>query len=112
MTTATNALEYGAAIHQHKPNAIVVDVDRSGVDPAQLVRFVRTFDAAEPIHLIATGKELSYGRGEALMQCGFDAYLGKPFELAALIAYQNMSSKFNSALGVPAHGFCVQRRPT
>ena len=28
-------------------------------------------------------------------------------ELAALIAYQNMSSKFNAALGVPAQGFCV-----
>ena len=27
-------------------------------------------------------------------------------ELAALIAYQNMSSKFNAALGVPAQGFC------
>ena len=27
-------------------------------------------------------------------------------ELAALIAYQNMSSKFNAALGVSAHGFC------
>jgi hypothetical protein len=27
-------------------------------------------------------------------------------ELAALIAFQNMSSKFNSALGVPAQGFC------
>ena len=26
--------------------------------------------------------------------------------LAALIAYQNMSSKFNSALGIAAHGFC------
>ena len=28
-------------------------------------------------------------------------------ELAALIAYQAMSSKFNAALGVPAHGFCA-----
>lgn len=28
-------------------------------------------------------------------------------ELAALIAYQNMSSKFNAALGVAAHGFCA-----
>ena len=28
-------------------------------------------------------------------------------ELTALIAYQNMSSKFNAALGVPAQGFCV-----
>jgi AhpD family alkylhydroperoxidase len=27
-------------------------------------------------------------------------------ELAALVAYQNMSSKFNASLGVPAHGFC------
>jgi len=37
-------------------------------------------------------------------------------ELAALIAYQNMSSKFNAALGVPAQGFCSipghVRRPT
>lgn len=28
-------------------------------------------------------------------------------ELTGLIAFQNMSSKFNSALGVPAQGFCV-----
>ena len=27
-------------------------------------------------------------------------------ELAALVAYQNMSGKFNAALGVPAQGFC------
>jgi AhpD family alkylhydroperoxidase len=27
-------------------------------------------------------------------------------ELTALVAYQNMSSKFNAALGVPAQGFC------
>ena len=27
-------------------------------------------------------------------------------ELSALIAFQNMSSKFNAALGVSAHGFC------
>ena len=28
-------------------------------------------------------------------------------ELTALVAFQNMSSKFNSALGVPAQGFCT-----
>jgi len=28
-------------------------------------------------------------------------------ELTGLIAFQNLSSKFNSALGVPAHGFCA-----
>ena len=34
-------------------------------------------------------------------------------ELTALIAFQNMSSKFNAALGVPSQGFCVTSgRPT
>ena len=31
-------------------------------------------------------------------------------EFAALIAYQNMSSKFNAALGVAAQGFCATLR--
>lgn len=29
-------------------------------------------------------------------------------ELTALLAFQNLSSKFNSALGVPAQGFCAR----
>ena len=33
-------------------------------------------------------------------------------ELTALIAFQNMSSKFNSALGVPAQGFCKIAAPS
>ncbi len=32
-------------------------------------------------------------------------------ELTALIAFQNLSSKFNSALAVPAQGFCVLPEP-
>lgn len=31
-------------------------------------------------------------------------------ELTALIAFQNMSSKFNAALGIPAQGFCATAR--
>ena len=32
-------------------------------------------------------------------------------ELTGLIAFQNLSSKFNSALGVPAQGFCTSASP-
>jgi AhpD family alkylhydroperoxidase len=32
-------------------------------------------------------------------------------ELTALIAFQNMSSKFNATLGVPSQGFCGLRDP-
>jgi AhpD family alkylhydroperoxidase len=31
-------------------------------------------------------------------------------ELTALIAFQNLSSKFNSAIGVPSQGFCALQR--
>jgi len=81
---AENALEAGSAIHQHKPRAIVVDVDRVGLDPTVIVRFIRTLDSADPITLIATGSHLDSGRGEALLQSGFDAYLSKPFDIHAL----------------------------
>ena len=33
-------------------------------------------------------------------------------ELTAVIAYQNMSSKFNAALDVPPQGFCPTPPPT
>ncbi|MEQ1803850.1 MAG: carboxymuconolactone decarboxylase family protein [Burkholderiaceae bacterium] len=33
-------------------------------------------------------------------------------ELTGLIAFQNLSSKFNAALGVPAQGFCELPRPS
>lgn len=32
-------------------------------------------------------------------------------ELTALIAFQNMSSKFNAALDVPSQGFCIPQNP-
>ena len=41
-------------------------------------------------------------RGRLLRQFDEDAVV----ELTGLIAFQNLSSKFNSAIGVPAQGFC------
>jgi AhpD family alkylhydroperoxidase len=52
-------------------------------------------------------------RSDLRVDAALMSRLGRQFddqaivELAALIAYQNMSSKFNAALGVPAHGFCA-----
>jgi len=31
----------------------------------------------------------------------------RPHFLSAFVAFQNVSSKFNAALGVPAQGFCA-----
>jgi AhpD family alkylhydroperoxidase len=59
---------------------------------------------------------LAYAEAVTLPDCGVDDHqmsqLRQHFdddaivELTALIAFQNMSSKFNSALAVPPQGFC------
>ena len=59
---------------------------------------------------------LAYAEAVTLPDCGIDdalmSQLKQHFddaaiiELTALIAFQNMSSKFNSALAVPPQGFC------
>ena len=47
-------------------------------------------------------KDAGYG-----VAAGGDAVI----ELSALVAFQNLSSKFNSTLGVPAKGFCASPEP-
>jgi AhpD family alkylhydroperoxidase len=47
--------------------------------------------------------------GDAALVAGLQQHFNDDqiIELTALIAYQNLSSKFNAALGVPAQGFCI-----
>lgn len=69
-------------------------------------------------NLFSNRERLALDYAEAVTESGRDvdddlmARLGREFnddaivELTALIAFQNMSSKFNSALAVPPQGFC------
>lgn len=79
------------------------------------VRSVTSFDAS-PLFTEQEKAALSYARevtqGAREISANTLQRLREHFddqaivELAALIAFQNMSSKFNSALGIAAHGFC------
>lgn len=85
-----------------------------GIDPAKL----RELDRFEPSSIFSEREKAALAYAEVVTRTGqrvdttMIARLRAHFddqvivELAALIAYQNMSSKFNAALGVPAHGFC------
>lgn len=59
-------------------------------------------DFAEAV--TATGIEIAPELGERLNKSFADDAI---IELAALIAHQNLSAKFNAALKVPAEGFCM-----
>ena len=68
------------------------------------------FDAREKAALRYAGAMTdSNQRGDASLVAALRHYFSDDaiIELTALIAYQNMSSKFNAALGVPAQGFCA-----
>ena len=85
-----------------------------GATPEKL-RALRVFDRS-PLFSDREKAALSYAdavtRGARSIEAEILSRLRQHFddqgivELAALIAYQNMSSKFNAALGVAAHGFC------
>jgi len=58
--------------------------------------------------ITGTGIEIHAGLIERLRQAfGDDGIV----ELAALAAHQNLSAKFNAALGVPSEGFCLAVHP-
>ena len=68
------------------------------------------FDAREKAALAyADAMTYSDRRSDAALISKLQQYFSDDaiIELTALIAYQNMSSKFNAALGIPAQGFCA-----
>jgi AhpD family alkylhydroperoxidase len=87
---------------------------KRGASPGQLAALTQfdtapEFSAREKAALaFADAVTRSDRRPDAALIARLRAYFDDDaiIELAALIAYQNMSSKFNTALGVPAQGFC------
>lgn len=80
-----------AALPQHETSPIFSHHERSALAYAEAVT-----DPAQQVD------DKLFTR---LRQCFNDQEI---VELTALIAFQNMSSKFNAALGIPAQGFCSE----
>ena len=83
--TAGSALEAGAAAQEIKPHVVIVDVTLSETSPKALSCFVRSLASAEPTCLLGVARGLTDAQGQALLQAGFDGYLGKPFDVRSLI---------------------------
>lgn len=85
VSTATTALEAGAAAAELKPHVVVVDVTLADVTPKGMIRFTRGLAQAPSPCLIGMGRGLSEAQGQALLQEGFEGYLSKPFDARSLI---------------------------
>lgn len=80
------------------------------IEALQVWRECQLFDERERVVLEYTeAMTISDKRVDDSMLERLRAYFDEDgiIELSALIGFQNMSSKFNSALGVPSQGFCV-----
>lgn len=81
---APSTIEAGSKAQEMKPHVLLVDVNHSDIDPQAIIRWTRCHDEFGDIALVATGANLSEGKGQALLQAGFDAFIPKPFTIQAL----------------------------
>jgi excisionase family DNA binding protein len=85
VTATTCAFEAGAVVRETKPQAVVIDVSLPDVDPKKISRFIRSQGELKATKIIGIAQNLDGGRGQALLQVGFDAYLSKPFDMQSLL---------------------------
>ena len=72
-----------AAVHEHRPDVVVLDVMLPGMDGFEVLRQVRTFSDAYVIMLTARAEEIDRIVG---LSVGADDYLVKPFSPRELVA--------------------------
>ncbi len=80
--TVDNAARAMAAINQHKPDAILMDVRMPGVDGISLLKSLRQMGVQTPV-FVMTGYDSNPVAIDAL-QHGATCYLPKPFDLLHL----------------------------
>ena len=70
---------------EFKPHTLLVDVTLPDVSPKSISLTLRSKADLQATRLIGIAADLDNGRGESLLQDGFDAYLCKPFDIPSLI---------------------------
>ena len=82
---AASAFEAGVIAQEFKPHTLLVDVTLPDVSPKSISLTLRSKADLQATRLIGIAADLDNGRGESLLQDGFDAYLCKPFDIPSLI---------------------------
>lgn len=82
--TAANGLEAGAALVQHQPDCIVIDIMLDDQGGSHLVRQIRATKAGASARIIAISGRASAAEIEKIIKVGADAYLTKPFKMKEL----------------------------
>ena len=85
VTTVGTAFEAGIAIESHHPAVVIVDVSLPDINPAALIKHIRSTEGLEDTYVVAVSGAITEGQGQEVLQTGFDAVFKKPFDVGELI---------------------------
>ena len=85
LTSTGTAFEAGAAAQEIRPHVIIIDVTLPDVVSEAIALRVRGMTDLQDACLIGVGSGLTEAQGQTLLQCGFQGYLSKPFNVRSLI---------------------------
>jgi CheY-like chemotaxis protein len=81
-TTGEDAVEPAQA---HEPALVLMDVQLPGIDGLEALRRLRQDELTASIPVLAVTAQAMSGDRERFLAAGFDGYLSKPIDIAALI---------------------------
>ncbi|HWH00023.1 MAG TPA: response regulator [Pilimelia sp.] len=85
VTTAPTAVDALAAVREHRPDAVLLDVQLPGMSGLEFCRRVRADEALADILVVVATASVGPGAMAAAFEAGADEFVTKPFQLADLI---------------------------
>jgi CheY-like chemotaxis protein len=82
---ATSGESALAAIEEHQPALVLMDVQMPGMSGIDVARAVREMPATAALPLIAITAMAMKGDREEILAAGFNDYLAKPYKMAELL---------------------------
>ena len=99
--TAADGTAALAALESEAPDLVLLDLMLPGVDGLEILRRIRSGDAALPVVVLtALGEEDDKVRG---LDVGANDYVTKPFSITELLARVRASLRARAAVGEPPH---------
>jgi CheY-like chemotaxis protein len=93
--TAANGFEAGMAAERFRPHVILLDLMLTDVDGRQVCKNIKQNPNLAAVKVIAVSGQLTTRQGQKLLAEGFDGFLSKPFNLAAVFqAVEDASNMF------------------
>ena len=91
---ATNAFEAGMLADEFRPHVILFDLGLANADARTVLRALKSSPELAATKVIAIGD--AQQDGQQYVSCGFEGYLGKPFDLRTIVREIEMATNIIS----------------